>query len=409
MYTRDTVIAVRPFTRQPEGEDVIIGAPDSGVFLAIPPEAVEVLDQLQAGKSIGEVSDLYQKRHGEVPDLEDFLALLETKGLVRSTEASAAPAAGPGRASEANPRRYHFSSFPQPLARHIFAKPALTAYFLLVILAAAALCLDPSMLPRSRDLYFPDHRALTWILLLVAYYAALFVHEFAHLVAARAVGVNSRIGLSHRLWVIVAETDLTGIWAVPRRERYLPLLAGMLADAVSAALLILAVFAQHRHWLALPPLAVRLAQAMILSYALNLLWQCFLFVRTDLYYVIANMFNCRNLLGDTEAYLRNQLARILPSVGRVNQAGIPPAERRVIRGYSFIWVAGRIMAVSTLFLVTIPLGIRYFRNLAAAFHSGYAANPSNFLDALVVALLFVIPLSLGFVLWIGGMVRRERI
>jgi hypothetical protein len=82
MYTRDTVISVQPFTRQVEGEDVIIGRVETGVFLAIPFEAVEVLDALAQGKTIGEVSDLYQQKYGEAPDLDDFLHELESKGIV---------------------------------------------------------------------------------------------------------------------------------------------------------------------------------------------------------------------------------------------------------------------------------------------------------------------------------------
>jgi hypothetical protein len=59
MYTRDSIVAVRSFTRQREGEEVVIGSPETGVFLAVPPEAVEFLDLLALGKSLGEVSDLY--------------------------------------------------------------------------------------------------------------------------------------------------------------------------------------------------------------------------------------------------------------------------------------------------------------------------------------------------------------
>ena len=61
-------------------------------------------------------------------------------------------------------------------------------------------------------------------------YGGIFVHELAHLIAARAVGVNSRMGISHRLWYLVAETDLTGLWSVTRNQRYLPMLAGMIVD-----------------------------------------------------------------------------------------------------------------------------------------------------------------------------------
>jgi hypothetical protein len=46
------------------------------------------------------------------------------------------------------------------------------------------------------------------------------VHELAHLAAARSLGVPARIGLSTRLFYLVAQTDVSGIWAAPRRARY---------------------------------------------------------------------------------------------------------------------------------------------------------------------------------------------
>src|SRR5215213_4971279 len=113
MYNRDTVITVESFTRQIEGEDVIIGRVETGVFLAIPSEAVELLDELGQGKTIGEVSDLYLQKYGETPDLDDFLQLLETKGIVRPKAESENGNRATTTVSAPAPRvRYHFSNFP---------------------------------------------------------------------------------------------------------------------------------------------------------------------------------------------------------------------------------------------------------------------------------------------------------
>jgi putative peptide zinc metalloprotease protein len=409
MYTRDTVISVQPFTRQVEGEEVIIGRVETGVFLAIPFEAVEVLDGLAQGKTIGEVSDLYQEKYGETPDLDDFLHELESKGIVgpRGQEDNGAGAAS--KATVQLPRvRYHFSNFPHRLARLLFSAPVLLGLLALIALALAAAIRDPSLAPSPRDLYFPDRRALTWTIIMVAVYATIFVHELAHLIAARALDINSRIGISHRLWYLVVETDLTGLWAVPKRQRYLPMLAGVLIDAVSGSLLLLLLFAHKQQWLALSGFAVRLVRAMMFTYVMRILWQFFLFVRTDFYFVIANLLNCRNLLKDTEGFLRNQLARIVPFVRPVDQSAIPESERRVIRAYSVLWVAGRILAFTVLFAVTLPVGAMYLRNLNSTFRKGYNASPSDFADAVALAAYFFIPLTIGLTLWLSGLLRRGK-
>lgn len=405
MLRRDSVIAVAPLTRQQEGDEVVIGSAEKGVFLAVPVEAAELLDQLAQGKTIGEVEDSYRETYGETPDLDDFLSALESKGLVELSGESSPGSAPALRQSRPN-RRFHFGNFPQRLAQRLFSRTALGFCFLFIALAVAAIARDPWLAPRPGDLFFPDHRALSWAIVVICSYAGVFVHELAHLVAARAVGINSRMGISHRLWYLVAETDLTGLWAVPKRSRYLPMLAGMLADATSGALLILLLFACHRESLVFSNLWMRMVRALVFSYLIGIMWQFFFFLRTDLYYVMATFLNCRNLMGDTQIFIRNRVARIIPSISAVDQSAIPMAERRVIRPYAVLWVAGRVWSLCVLMLVTVPVGVSYVRNLGAAFRAGYSANPSDFIDALMMA-VFLIPIVWGLILWIGALTRRE--
>lgn len=405
IYSREVVVTVLPFTRQREGEDIVIGRIETGVFLAVPPEAVELLDQLAQGKSIGQVSDLYQQEHGETLDLDDFLQSLENKGIIVSEKQPAnLPTAIPLRAKV----RYHFTNFPQSLAQKLFSRAVLWASFLLFLLAVGLVIYDRSLVSGPRSLYFPDHRTLSWSVLIVFGYCAVFVHEFGHLIAARALGINSRMGIGHRLWWLVVETDLTGLWSVPKQQRYLPFLAGAIIDVVSESLTIGLLFAHTRHWIVLPVLVERLVRAMTFAYVMRLVWQCLLFVRTDFYYVIASLFSCRSLLRDTEDFLRNLLARVLPWLRHVDQSGIPGRELRVIRAYSVLWILGRIAALSMLSLITIPLFIYYSRNLAEAVRTGYSANPGNFLDAMMFTFYFLMPVTLGITLWIRSLVRGER-
>jgi hypothetical protein len=411
MYTPDSLVSVQPFTQQADGEEVIIGRVDTGVFLAVPAEAVELLDELARGRTVGEVSDSYLRKYGETPDLEDFLQILEAKGIVKplvpgeDVDEAAADAATPRQ----GPRvRYHFSNFPQRLARLIFSPPAFAFFFVIIALAAATAIRNPSLLPRTRDLYFTDRRTITLTLLILSSYATIFIHEFGHLVAARAVGINSRMGISHRLWYLVAETDLTGLWSVPKRQRYLPMLAGTMVDLLSGSLLLLLIFAREQGWVALPLLALRVARGMMFTHMMRIFWQFFLFVRTDFYYVIASLFNCRNLLKDTEGFLRNLLARVLPFIRTVDQSSIPESERRVIRFFSILWVAGHVLAVVILFTVTLPLAGMYIRNIGLTFRRGYSTSPSDFADALLLSAYTLIPLSVGLVLWLRGLARPAR-
>ncbi|HEX6288556.1 MAG TPA: hypothetical protein VFZ66_05155 [Herpetosiphonaceae bacterium] len=410
-YATDTRVAIYPFTRQPDGEEVVIGRTDTATFLALPPDAVEILDHLSAGKTIGETQALYHEKYGELPDLEDFLQQLETEGFVLPLDATHPQpstddlhAAFASSTSKNAPVRFHFEHVPQPLAQRLFSRPALIVAGTIIVLALLALSIEPGILPGWRAYFFREHFALMGIGLMLLGYGTTFLHEMAHLIAARAAGVSSRLGISNRLWVVVAETDMTGIWSVPRSQRYLPILAGPLLDAVCASLLTLGFFAEIRGWIALPSVVATIGRALLLTYLLSLLWQCYFFVRTDFYYAIANLFRCKNLMDDTADFLRNQVSRAVPTIRYVDQSQIPAGEMRAIRWYSAIWLGSRLVALSALIFVSLPLLWNYGLLVFTILSAGYQADPYGYLNVLLVALLTLIHLSLGFGFWIRSLI-----
>lgn len=394
-------VQVVPFTRQQGREEVIIGRPDGGAFLAVPPEATQLLDDLANGLTVAETSARYLARHGETPDLQDFLELLARKGFVQPPAGSA-----PTFSPQAVPRA-HFEWIPAWFARAVFGRLALALYAVVIGVAALAVIHDSSLLPTRQALYFERHHTVKILIVVALSFVTLFFHELGHLLAARAVGVSARMGIGHRLWILVAETDLTGLWALPKGARYLPFLAGPLVDCVCAAAVLLVLAAERQAWLGLDPSARELLRALLFSYWLQLFWQVFFFVRTDLYYVLATAFDCKNLLGDTEAYLRTLMARLRRTTPQgVHQ--IPPREQRLIRAYAFFWVLGRAAAFSLMFTLTLPLTLAYVRKVSSVFSAGFAADRAAWLDA---AVLLVFSLSLtfaGFALWLRSLVRNWR-
>lgn len=399
-------IAVFPFVRQPDGAEIVIGRPETGVFLVLPTEAVEILDDLAAGNTVGQARDNFHSRHGEVPDMEDFLSHLESKGIVQKSDL-AVSSLGPAPDGR-RPLRFHFTGIPQASAARLFNRYTVAVCCLMILLGLGAIAVDPGLLPGWNALLFTRHLSLLSLAVMGFYGATIFVHEMAHLLAARALGVPSRIGFGHRLWTLVAETDLSGLWGVPRRDRYLPLLAGPLVDATSAALLILVLFVERRGALPLPHGATAVARAALLVYLMALLWQCFFFVRTDFYYALANYFSCKSLLADTEVFLQGKLAGLLPFVKPVEQSHIPVHEMRAVRAYSVIWLAGRIAAIGAFVFIQIPLLVAYFRLISARLAAGFLADRLAYTDSLLMATLWLLPLIAGLWLWLASAVRFWR-
>ncbi len=414
MFTPETKVAVFPFTRQAEGEEVVIGRVETGVFLALPPEAVEIMDFLAAGQTVAEAQETFRRKYGETPDMEDFLSLLHSKGFVSvrgAEEPVAAESAATGEAGTpaAARVRYHFSDFPVPLARLLFGPVALTIGAVIFALAVVAAVRDPSLRPYRDHLVFSQHRTVKTLALVLLGYTTVFIHEMGHLIAARAVGVNSRLGISSRMWVLVAETDMTGLWSVPKRQRYLPMLAGPVIDLVSASLLTLLFWSRHQGWIALPPVVEEVGLAMVIVYLMRLLWQCFFFVRTDFYFVVAALFGCKNLMRDTQAYIGNLRRRFFSRQPPRDLSYIPAGEQRVIRAYFWVWLLGRGLAFWGLFFVTLPVAGRYLRDSLTALAGGFSGGRYAYLDALFVVVFYLFPLGLGMGLWIHGMIKQRRI
>ncbi|WGV24434.1 hypothetical protein [Halotia branconii] len=410
-WATDTLVAVYPFTRQPDGNEVVIGQLDTAVFLVIPSEALELLDCLAIGMTVGQAQLFYQQKYDEVPDIEDLLNLLESKGFVRPLIAgnfmeitATNPSHLISRHRKPKSLNYHFVNFPQSLARKLFSRPMLVSSGVLIGLAICAIAVDPAIIPDWNAYFFPKNWALMSLLLMVMGFLRVFLHEMAHLIAARSLGIFSRLGISHRLWILVAETDMTGIWAVPRKQRYLPLLAGPLLDAISSSVLLLVFFADNRGWILLPGLIGQLGQAILLTYLLGILWQCYFFVRTDFYYVIANFFRCKNLMKDTEIFLHNQLGQIIHSIRQVDQSHIKASEMRVIRVYAIVWLLGRALAFSSLLFIGVPVFWNYCLAFFTALGSGIQIQHYKFIDALIIGLIFI-PQLIGFWLWITS--RRK--
>lgn len=416
-FPADARVAVPPFAQRREGDNVTIGDPARGVFVEIPAEGLEILDALGSGATVGEAALRYEQGHGDKPDLEDFLSALAAVGLIRAggrhdQEGSLQPGRSPLPTSHVAPSREPDGNpgWTAPaLARRLVGVPIVGTLALAAASGIALLILDPRLIPSPDVLVFHRHLAVMSAALFALSLAGVMVHELGHLLAARASGVPARIGIGHRLWILVAQTDMSGIWLAPKRRRYLAFLAGPLIDAASTAILLAVLWSARRGWLALSPSAARFLGAVLWTYLLRLLWECFVFVRTDFYYVLSTALGCKRLLGDTEDMLRNQLARLRSSIRTVDQSGIPPRERRAIRAYSIIWLAGRVLAMTSLVFITLPVFGAYVAGvvrLLSGARTSYGA-----VDVVVLGAIGIGVPAGGLYLWIRSLyldVKRRR-
>jgi hypothetical protein len=382
---------VIPLSIQPEGEDFLVGNQDLQEYYQFPQEGVRVIRLLQQGATVGEV----KRAFGDAVDIDDFLNLLLAARFIHAPDA-APPAAATGD------RRWRFA-VPARVAGLFFSWPAWAVYGAVLAYAAIAALADPRLRINPTALYLQDHFTLSLLALLVLHSCATGLHELGHMMAAASRGVASRLGWGNRLWNIVAEADLSGLHALPRKSRYLPLMAGMLVDVLNIALITLLIKLLINTGSS--PFIINIFQALILQILITLSWQFNVFLKTDVYYVLCTYCNYPNLDSQARVYLREKLYQL--SLGRAGAPGHTDYYHLpTLRAFAAVWVAGRVASLAFLFLVVIPTLLRYGKDAWQAL--GSAASADSQWDASLFFILSATLLAAGLIVWLRGRARTVK-
>ncbi|MDJ0277739.1 hypothetical protein QLH51_13115 [Sphingomonas sp. 2R-10] len=389
----DARYEVIPLTVQPEGDAFMVGSPQLGAFYQFPPEAVSLIDRLRDGATPDDIRrELSAGRDVEEFDVVDFVATLEEIGFVRPLGAPS-----PTNAVSRPPRTISFSVTPRTAAL-FFSRPAAVAYVLLAVTAAACAVRFPVARLHTDAFFIEDHLAATLVLLLALSSAATGLHELGHLLAAARRGVTSHLGIGTRLWNVVFEADLSGIFSLPREQRYLPLAAGMIVDLLVASAVTILITTLHL--MGAPHFPIALLQALVLQIAVTVAWQFNLFLRTDVYFLLSNWSGHPNLDGAAREYIAATIHSLTASrFGYPQDTATPPRFLRMVRSFVSLWIVGRVLSLATLLFVVLPTLARYAERAWRTIHDP-AAPAGRGLDAALFAGISALLVALGLLLWL---------
>lgn len=362
----ETYVDLHELAVRQEGDEYIVGRIAGGDFVALPEVGARVIELLQAGCRVGEAEAAVSR--GDEPDLdvEEFVLQLVDLGFVAAINGHPIPTDDPR------------PTLPRLQAHHVswlFGRAAHAVWFALVGAAAVALVSQGSLLPTYTDFFWSG-----WTSAVLAVNASIIIvsaafHEFAHLAAARSLGIPARVEFGTRLNDLVVQTDVTALWAVDRRSRYRVYLAGLRSDlALIAAVVLLRAYAPVSA-------GVRdLLDATILLLVVSIVRQFFFYMRTDIYFVVLDLLRCGNLFGDALDLLRYRRAQLFERLrrraDRIHASDprdrLPQRERRAVGLYAGLVLVGTTLALAVFAVYALPIFVTLMGRALIALFGGAA-------------------------------------
>jgi putative peptide zinc metalloprotease protein len=335
-------VRLRTLSQRRDRDGWVIGRPETGDFISIPDVAHRVITLLGERLTVDEVSARLRAETGTRFGVADFVAALDELGFVGSVDDLPREDHADNRPSLPWLRQEHVRWLLHPLA------PIVVAGF--AGAGVTMLALHPALLPSYHVLVWSRRVGLVLAVNAAIGWTLVLLHELAHLATARAAGAPSRITLSTRLQFLVAQTDVSGVWAAPRRSRITVYLAGIAANVCLAGACLLVLGLANPHGIPRSLLAVGVTETVLM-----LATQLMVFMRTDLYFVLQDLTGCANLYADGSAYLRYLGRTTRHSTSATDPSlAYPATERRAIRLYSAVLLAGTAICLGVECAVSVP-------------------------------------------------------
>ena len=386
------VIRLHPLAYLDEGGEVVVGRKDTDSYGLFPADGAELVRRLAEGMAVSDAAAWYEGRYGEPVDIDEFVDTLRELDLVVADDTI--PIDGPYRV------RW------QRLGQALFSPAAWIVYGMLVAATVAICVAQPRFAPVRGNVFFSNYLVLVEISLSLAQIPMMLAHEAFHVLAGRRLGLNATLSVGRRLWFLGFETSLDGLVVLPRRKRYLPILAGMIADVLVLCALTVVAWATER-----PDGTLTLAGGFCLALAFTALprigWQFYFFLRTDVYQLVVTVLSCVDLHTTAKQIVANRFWTVLGRRDRlVDASGWHPRDVQVARWYAPLFVTGYLVMIGFAVLVTVPLAWRFFATATRTLLDG-SQPTSRFWDAALLLTITFLQFGLSAVLGVRGRLRRR--
>lgn len=330
----DSILTFFPLAKRIENEEeILIGREDISSFVLMPRIGVRIIELLDRGIPIKEAEAAIVEEAGEPVEILEFVKdLLHDPPFIHKVDHIVV--------NEPALPEVSFPWIPKKLGILLFQPWAYCLYGTIILLGiAAAVQGREKSMPRFADFLISPSASVSLFAIASVSWGFVLIHELAHLLAARSIGVSANIRISHRLVFPVAETNMSNIVLHPAKQRYKAYLAGMMLECVYVSLSFIFQYLYYHAYLHISPLSLGLLKLVNATLLCSLAFQFLFFMKTDIYYVATTFLRCNNLLRNTGLALREKFG-LLRVEEREEWDSVDRREKNIIKWYIWFYIVG---------------------------------------------------------------------
>ncbi|PLS02154.1 hypothetical protein [Neobacillus cucumis] len=376
-----------PLNIREENKHFIVEDMNSGEFYEMPKICIDAIYLIIDGHTLGDIQyNLKEKYPEEAVDLIDFAKQLLELQLI--TKVDDVPIISKQKEKKKDDLGFLWIS--QKVGRFFFNKAALLVYGVLFLINVFLLVFHPNLFPHYSDLFISDYMVLNIIAWLVLTFCSVFIHEFGHIIAMRAQNLPTKLEVGHRLILVVLETDLSTVWKLPPKGRNVLYMAGLCFDMVILFLALVGqlIFSNGSG------IFLSLLSVVVLETFLRIVYQCCIYMKTDLYYVFENLSGCYNLMENAQQMISKWFSL---KKTHANTEVVFDGEKNIVFTYSLFYLVGVLLTISLYITFYIPQLIFAMKKIIPGYLEGPTSLP--FWDAILFSLQVLVSFGLLLYSW----------
>jgi putative peptide zinc metalloprotease protein len=383
--TLDSRLLLVPVEIRMDKKHFIVEDKTSGEFYEMPEVCIDAIKLINHGEQLGGIERILKETY----PMEDVNLLHFAEQLLNLELIDEIDGLKVERQQHQGPR-FGFLQISPKVGKFFFNKVSYPIYFVFFVVNIVLFIMNPSLFPHHKDIFVFDIMVLNVILWMTITFLLVLIHELGHVLAMRSHDLPTKVEISHRLFFVVLETDMSSVWKLAPKDRNILFLAGLCFDTVLLfiALIIQLMFPNG------PGITIGLMNLAIFDIVLRMIYQCCFYMKTDLYFFFENVTGCYNLMENAQQKIRKHLLFLKR---KLHEEVVFSGEKNTIFLYSIFYFLGVAITITLFFTYYIPEVIYAGKQLLPGF--GHSPTSLAFWDAVVFTLQVTIFLLLLLYSW----------